>query len=327
MNTQPHMNHTHVHTPSQMHTQPHTPHMHTFAHTHAHPCACTHNHICIIHAHVHIHNTHACTHSTYVPEMHEFTNTHAYTHACGTQHICTHVLTGTLMHTHNTCHTCAHNTQRHAGAFMHMYTSHARVHSCTYIHSCPHAHTLKPNQISVVHLFSFPAKTRAWPRRTACGLPNLSPGLSPSTAFSCSNTKQAMKGPLPGAVLSPLPCPPLKGGQAILGHPWPPNRHRKAWSAGLDARSRPEQGPPNSQDSLMRAASLATDIRLPEALKAVARHKLLYYLKNNNSNILLDLVVSNNKADQAKRLAGDTKGREERGLPDRAPPGVGGAAA
>lgn len=54
----------------------------------------------------------------------------------------------------------------------------------------------------------------------------------------------------------------------------------------------------------------ATGTWLPEALRAVARHNLLYYFKNNNSNIPLDLVVSNDKADQAKRLGGDVEGRK-----------------
>lgn len=45
----------------------------------------------------------------------------------------------------------------------------------------------------------------------------------------------------------------------------------------------------------------------------MARHNLLYYFKNNNSNIPLDLVVSNDKADQAKRLGGDVEGRGGKG--------------
>lgn len=64
---------------------------------------------------------------------------------------------------------------------------------------------------------------------------------------------------------------------------------------------------------------------LPEALRAVSTHNLLYYFKNNNSNIPLDLVVSNDKADQAKRLGGGVEGRNEGDPPDWAPPRGGGA--
>lgn len=45
---------------------------------------------------------------------------------------------------------------------------------------------------------------------------------------------------------------------------------------------------------------------------------MLYFFKNNNSNVSLDLVVSNDKADQASRSGGGSEGREEGAPPDQA---------
>ena len=65
---------------------------------------------------------------------------------------------------------------------------------------------------------------------------------------------------------------------------------------GVQRRARP---PPWS--ALLWAANLDHGTWLPETLRVVARHSLLYFFKNNNSNVSLDLVVSNDKADQANR--------------------------
>ena len=52
---------------------------------------------------------------------------------------------------------------------------------------------------------------------------------------------------------------------------------------------------------MLWVANLDHGTWLPETLRVAARHSLLYFFKNNNSNVSLDLVVSNDKADQANR--------------------------
>lgn len=88
--------------------------------------------------------SHRCMH----PRTHMHTCRHAYVHTHA-QCMCTH----------------AHMHHRRTQAYMH-----TRV------------HTLKPNQVSVGHLFPLPAKITSWPRRTAFHLRNPSPRCSPSTS-------------------------------------------------------------------------------------------------------------------------------------------------
>lgn len=68
--------------------------------------------------------------------------------------------------------------------------------------------------------------------------------------------------------------------------------------------------------ALLWVANLDHETWLQKPLRVVARHSLLYF-KNNNSNVSLDLVVSNDKADQANRSEG-FEGREEGAPPDQA---------
>lgn len=91
---------------------------------------------------------------------------------------------------------------------------------------------------------------------------------------------------------------------------------------GVQRRAHP---PPWS--ALLRVANLDHGTWLPETLRVVARHSLLYFFKNNNSNVSLDLVVSNDKADQANRSGGGSEGREEGAPPDQALLRRGGATA
>lgn len=140
---------THAHTKHRHHTRTN---MCTWPHIHMHPC--TYMHRCariLMREHTHA-DTYTCSH----------TSTH--------MHLCIHT-----SHTHTHVHSCMHTN-------MLMYTHHTLMHAYTHAHMC--AHTLKPNQVSAGHPFPFPAKSTAWPRRTAFHLPHpnldsLHPCLSP----------------------------------------------------------------------------------------------------------------------------------------------------
>lgn len=155
----------------------------------------------------HMYTAHICV--LIQAPMYSHVHSHRYTHRLTHSHVCTHIMRAQT-HTRN--------TQTHAGAHaqtcrrIHAHVLPTRVCSCTLVqaYTHTHAHTLKPNQVSVAHPLSFPAKTTAWPRRAAHPLPNPSPRFSLSTPVLTSasshgntNTKQAMKWPLP---FCPAPC-------------------------------------------------------------------------------------------------------------------------
>lgn len=140
---------THAHAKHRHHT---CTNMCTWSHAYMHPCTYMHTHAQMC--------SFSCVNTYHMQIIYVLTH----------MHLCIHT-----SHTHTHVHSCMHTN-------MLMHTHHTLTHAYTHAHMC--AHTLKPNQVSAGHPFPFPAKSTAWPRRTAFHLPHpnldsLHPCLSP----------------------------------------------------------------------------------------------------------------------------------------------------
>lgn len=276
------------HTHAQAHAHvPHTP-------VHAH--ASTHVHTCIL------------MHTPYIQPMHSCMHAHtSHTHAC----------THAYVHTHMLIHKCTSNMLMHIPP----------THACIHTHVCTHTEN-KPGPSSPS--LPYPAKTTAWPRRAAFCLPGPSLALSthirphpvsPTVTQSKLCLSAEMSPQEPGLALLPMSTP---AGRA--GHPLPPRPQNLGHVAQGRVRPGNFLGWPTGRPGPQGQGGAGPADCPGLSHRNGSPHTACFSSLKTATAKSLDLVVSNNKAGQAKGRTG-CRGEGGRGPSTLALPSEGGATA